>query len=248
MVIDFMSYFDDYKSRLRRNGNNVGEVYKSNTVAFINATFHASPTFRVLGVKSTQFPTITQIDARVIKVDRLGIIREVNFRPNQSLDIGAYVTFDGDTWIIFDKYGDSGSGVKVLVQQCNNTLKWKDKNGNVIEIDCVASASYLGSKSKQGKNNIDWNKLEVNLPLGQLFVFVEANPFTKQVKLNQRFILGNNVYQVVGIDDVTSVNKNGFGIIQLTVEITTRQDADDFTNRIAYNQYKVDGGTGGGFW
>lgn len=244
-----MSFLDNYTRRLRRSGNDVGEVYENNTIAFIDVTFHASPTFRVLGVKSTQFPTITQMDARVVEVERLGSLREVIFRPNQSLDIGTYVTFDDDTWIIFDKFG--GTCVKVLVARCNHTLKWKDKNNNILEVDCVASASDLGSKAKQGDNEIEWNKYDVRLPLGQLFVFVEANSSTRQVQLNHRFIFGSNVYEVVGIDDTTLVNKDGFGIIQLTIKKTTKQDADDFTNRIAYNDYSIEessGDNGGGLW
>lgn len=247
-----MSYLDKYNQRLNRNGNDVGEVYLNNTKAFIESTFHASPTFRVMGVKSSQFPAITQIDARVIEIEKLGNLREVIFRPNQSLDVGTYVTFDNDTWIIFDKFGSLGSSsVRVEVAKCNRILKWKDKNNNVIEIDCVASASDLGSKAKQNRNDIEWNKYDVRLALGQLFVFVEANPTTKQIKLNHRFIFGRNVYEVVGTDDTTSVNKDGFGVIQLTIKITTSQDADDFVNGIAFNDYPLEessGGTGGGLW
>lgn len=242
-----MGYSDKYKNRLRRSGNNIGEAYQNNTTAFMNATFDKSPTFRVLGVKSTQFPSITQMDARVIEIERMGNVREVIFRPNQSLDIGTYVTFDGDTWLIFDKYGNSGNSVKVLVQKCNSTLKWRDKNGDIIEIDCVASASDLGAKTKQSKNDIELNKYDVRLPTGQLYVFVEANPLTRQIELNQRFIFGKSVYEVVGIDDITSVNKDGFGIIQLTIKKTTSQLGDDFVNRIAVNQYTTEN-TGGGFW
>jgi hypothetical protein len=235
-------YFDKYKRRLKRNGNDIGEVYKNNTIAFIEATFHASPTFRVMGVKSSKNPEITEMDARVVEVERLGTLREVILRPNQDLDIGTYVTFDGETWIVFDKHGSAGAGksVKLVVEKCNRTIKWRDKDGNVIEHDCVASSMDLGSKAKQGKNEIEWNKYDVRLPLGQLFVFVETNADTSTIKLNDRFIFGRNVYEVVGIDDTTTVGKDGYGIIQLTIKVATIRAEDDFTNRIAYNSYTVE--------
>jgi hypothetical protein len=66
------NHIDKYKRRLGRNGDDVGKVYDNNTIAFIEATFHASPTFRVLEVKSTELTHITEIDARVVEVERMG--------------------------------------------------------------------------------------------------------------------------------------------------------------------------------
>jgi hypothetical protein len=45
---------------------------------------------------------------------------------------------------------------------------------------------------------------------------------------------------VDGIDDTTSIDNNGYGIIQMTIKITTRQEGDDFANRIAVNKYTVE--------
>lgn len=246
-------YLDKYRRRLNRNGSNTGEVYVSNTIAFIEATFHASPTFRVLEVHSTEFPLITNIDARVVEVERMGTLREVLFRPHQGLNIGTYVKFDGETWIVSDVWGDKNNQLKVMVQKCNRTLKWKDANENVLEVDCIASQSPLGSKANQGKNDIEWNKFDVRLPLGQLYVYIEKSDLTSVIRLNQRFIFGSNVYEVFGIDDTSLVDKNGHGIIQLTVKVTTKQNGDDIENRIANNVYETtdttnNGETGGLIW
>jgi hypothetical protein len=235
-------HLDKYKRRLGRNGNDVGEVYKNNTIAFIEATFHASPTFRVMGVNSNKFPEVTEMDARVVEVERLGSLREVILRPNEDLNIGSYVTFDNETWIVYDKYGSIGTGnsVKLVVAKCNRIIRWRDADGKILEFDCVSSATDLGSKAKQSKNEIEWNKYDVRLPLGQLFVFVEANKDTTAIKLNDRFIFGRNVYEVTGIDDITNVEKDGHGVVQLTVKITTVRAEDDFENGIAYNGYTVE--------
>lgn len=248
-------HLNRYIRRLSRNGNDVGEVYKNNTIAFIEATFQASPTFRVMEVKSTQFPEITEMDARVVEVERLGNLREVVLRPSDSLEIGTYVKFDGETWLVYDKYGSEGeTSIKLLVAKCNRTIRWKDKSGQTKDIDCIASSMDLGSKAKQGRNEIEWNKFDVRLPLGQLFVFIELNPDTKEIGLNDRFIFGRNVYEVTGIDDTTMVSKDGYGVIQLTISITTKQEKDDFENRIAFNKYTVEetstetGENGGRLW
>jgi len=232
-------HINRYRRRLNRSGKDVGEVYKNNTIAFIEATFHKSPTFRVLEVISTEFPNIKNMDSRVVEVERMGALREVIFKPNESLGVGTYVKFDGDTWLLFDKYGGTGStSIKMLAQRCNRSLKWKDESGNILEFECVAGATDLGSKAKQSKNDIYWNKYDVRLPIGQLFVFVELNDTTRHIRLNQRFIFGSNVYEVSGVDDTTGVSRNGFGLMQFTIKLATKRDEDDFVNGIAYNNYK----------
>jgi hypothetical protein len=149
------------------------------------------------------------------------------------------VLFDNETWLVSDVWGDIEHQQKVLVQKCNRTLKWRNAMNEVEEVNCIASQSPLGSKANQGKNDIEWNKFDVRLPLGQLYVFVERNDVTDTLNLNQRFIFGSNVYEVYGIDDISAVDKNGFGIIQLTIKLTTGQDADDFGNLIAFNVYEA---------
>ena len=232
-----MDYIDKYRQRVAKNGNDIGEAYNNNTVNFIEATFKKAPTYRLMKVHSTQFPHITEIDARVVEVERLGSLREVIFRPNQYLDIGTYLEFDGDYWLIYDRY-TAGIKTKVLVSRCNYVLKWKDKNSNIQQIKCIASSMELGSKAKQDNLGIEWNKYDVRLPLGNLFVFVEKNPLTKTIQMNQRFIFGSNVYEVIGIDDVTNTIQNGqYGIIKFFVKITTKHPEDDFENGIAYNSF-----------
>lgn len=232
------NHLDKYRRRVGRNGNDVGEVYKNNTIAFIEATFHASPTYRVMEVISSHDPDITEMDARVVEIERLGSLREVILRPTQSLEIGTVVKFDDEVWLMFDKHGGTGAtSIKMTAIRSNNEIKWHDKDGNVQEFYCVASATDLGSKSKQSKNEIEWNKYDVRLPIGQLFISCELNDATKQIKLNDRFIFGRNVYEVTGVDDMTLVN-DGYGVLQLTVKITTRREQDDFINGIAFNDYK----------
>jgi hypothetical protein len=244
--------FDKYKNRLKRTGNNVGEVYKSNTIAFIEATFASSPTFRVMEVISSEFPDIKEMEARIVSVDRLGSLREILFKPNEGLNLGSYVKFDDETWLITDKWGSLQTRYTMLCQRCNRKLKWIDRDGVLQSIDCIVSASLLGSKGNQSKLDISYNQLDVSLPIGQIFVFLERNPITKTIKMNQRFLLNSNAYEVYGIDDNSNVDKNGHGIIQLTLKLTTKVNGDDFENGIAVNKYDDDSnsstGDGGAIW
>lgn len=232
-------YFEKYKNRLRRYGDNIGESLTSNTTAFINATFNNSPTYRQAEAYAYD-KEMRLIDVRVIEVERLGTLREIILKPNDDLDIGNILKFDGESWLLYDKYGGTGgsASVKMMAIKCNNVIKWKRKDGKVASYDCVASASDIGSKAKQSKNEIEWNKYDVTLPSGQLFVSCELNEDTKTIELNDRFIFGRNVYEVTGIDDVTSVDqKKNYGVVQFTIKIDIKRATDDFVNGIAENTY-----------
>ena len=234
------NHFEKYKRRVQRNGNDVGEALTNNTIAFIESTFKASPTYRRMEVERTVngIHETFEMDARVVEIERLGSLREIILRPNDSLEIGTYVRFDGYTWLLYDKYGGTGSmSIKMLAIRCNREVKWVDRNGKLVKYNCVASATDIGSKAKQSKNEIEWNKYDVRLPLGQLFMTLELNEDSKKITLNDRFIFGRNVYEVTGVDDITNVGVDGYGVIQFTIKITTQRDEDDFENEIAWNKW-----------
>ncbi len=231
---------DKMRRRMAHKDNNEGESLKNNSVVFAQKNFHKSPSYRRMAVNSIKYPTLTEIDARVMSIERMGDIREILFRPHEGVEVGAYLTFDGDTWLVYDMYGSIDSGKsKVIVERCTEKLRWKDANDVSHEVYCVASATQLGSKSNQGKNALEWNKYDVRLPLGQIFVFVQRNELTEQLTMSQRFIFGSNAYEITGFDDVTSTGADGLGFIQITVAITTKRDEDDFENKIAYNKLDV---------
>lgn len=221
---------------MNARGKNEGESIKRNATEFANKNFHKSPSYRRMKVKSHKQPELTEIDARVMSIERMGDIREILFRPYEGVDVGCYLTFDGDTYLVYDKFGSIGAGkVKVLAEKCTEKLRWKDGNGTYFDEFCVASATQLGSKANQGKNALEWNKFDVRLPLGQIFVFVERNNKTQSLRLSQRFILGSNAYEITGIDDVTSTDVDGYGFVQVTMSVSTRRESDDFKTKIADN-------------
>ena len=240
------SYFENYKKRLKRSGSDTGDVYANNTIAFIDSTFHALPTFKVVKVKSSESPNITEIDTRIVEVERMGSLREVLFRPKQKLGIGSYIEFDGSWWIVSDLWGDKDFTSRALIQRCNHDLKWaisddwKDENGvidnnKLVSLPCLATQSPIGSKATQGKLDIQYNRYDVMLPTGQVFVYAERNEQTINIRLNQRFIFGKTVYEIYGIDDTSLTGSNGYGIIQFLAKITTIKDEDDFNNKVAIN-------------
>ena len=115
-------------------------------------------------------------------------------------------------------------------------MKWKDKSGEIHEIPCITSTSYLGSGSKSNDTGLTYNIFDVRLPIGKIFMFVELNKLTTKVELGQRFICGKKVYKVQHVDDISIVDSNYYGVLQITLALDLEyNERDDFVNGIAFN-------------
>ena len=151
-----MSYFDEYSQRLSANGKNTGDSLTNNTINFINSYFDSSSTYREIRVYTYNSgqEQIIDMDCRTVKIERMGGLKELLLRPNDDIPIGAYVELDNEMWIVYDKYGGENSvSIKAIIAKCNKMLRWINKNNQLKEYQCYASASDIGSKSKQNKTS-----------------------------------------------------------------------------------------------
>ena len=237
------SSIDRFRRRVKSQGDTAGEAITNHTEQYLINSFKDSPSYILAGVESSQYPDIKEIDTRVVSVERMGALREVIFKPKQFLDIGAYLLFDNSKWLIYDAFTNTVSP-KVIVQKCNEILKWQDtlEDGTVVEhsYPVVSGASDLGSKAKQSRSEVPYNKLDIREPIGQLFIYVESNEFTNALKIDKRLIIGDRVYKVVGKDGTTltsdlihPIHGYNYGIVYFIMQLDTMTDKDDFVNNIA---------------
>lgn len=229
------SIFKQYTDRVTSHSDNLRGRYERDTEQFINQNFDDAPTYRKIDVYSEEEP-LGEYEVRVNMIERMGNIRSILLRPHQDLNVGNMARFENRTWLMFDKFGYVDSGVKLTAMRTNYNLKWIDPDGILHAKRCYASSSDIGSKSKQSRATIEFNKYDVRLPFGQLYIFIETTEHTKKLDLNHRFIVNDIVYETIGIDNTTHV-EDGYGIIQLTVKRVTKSHKDDFELGIAYNDY-----------
>lgn len=227
--------FEDYTKRINSRGNNLRSRYEVDTENFVNENFADAPTYRLIDVYK-EYDFLAKFEARVNMIERMGNIRSILLRPNYDLNVGNMARFEDRTWIIYDKFGHTESGVKLTAMRTNHTLKWYDANNIARMIRCYASSSDIGSKSKQNRATIEYNKYDVKLPYGQLYIFIESTKDTLALDLNHRFIINNIPYEVIGVDNTTHM-EDGYGMIQFTVKRTTNHVLDDFELGFAYNNY-----------
>lgn len=232
-------YLKGYTDRVVSDGKNAGESLKHNTDRFIQQKMKDAPTYRRAKLyinKGTPLVEEFDVDIRVNKILRMGSIRNVLFRPEEKHDIGNIITFDGEDWLAYDKHGSEYSHIKMTVAQINDWLVWEDANGVIQRIPSIASTSPLGSTSKIGDNRVAYSQYHVRVPESQLLVFIELNEVTTKISIDYRFIVGKRVFKVISVDDVTYVDKNYYGVIQLTLEYDEKLLAkDNFETGIAHN-------------
>lgn len=244
-----VSVFEEYSERVNSYATNIRGRYELDTKSFILDNFDDSPTYREIEVKKHE-ESIGTYGVRVNMIERMGNIRSILLKPDEDLNVGNMTVFEDRTWLIFDKFGHKDTGVKLTAMRTNYNLKWIDRDGVLNTKRCYASSSDIGSKSKQSRANIEYNKYDVKLPFGQLYIFIETTYATRRIDLNQRFIINDIPYEVIGVDNTTHVEDDRvydeetgkpifrkYGIIQYTVKRITKHPKDDFELGIAYNDY-----------
>lgn len=208
---------------MKAYGHSDSDSIKNTTFQIANSLFEEAPNFVYVELDDEQ------VGVRVLEGTD-SHEKYLLLRPESTLDIGAIVKYKDELWLVFNTTGEMFSP-KSRVQLCNDTLKWESKDGSIYEIPTSVSSS------KSTKYDIASNELQVLMLQGGVYAYVQSNEVTRQIMHSQRFILGSNVYEISGIDDLTYVDKNNQGIIQFTLRVTTKRTEDDFVENIANNSF-----------
>ena len=234
-----MDYLDLYIKRVHSDGDNVGDALRENTHNFKNKKFKDSTTYRLAKIyknKGTDEESMDEVDVRVIEIDRQGTLRNILFRPKEERKVGNILEFDDTLWLAYDIYGSLVDDIKLRVSKINDVLKWKDESGVIREIPCITSTSYLGSGSKSNDTGLSYNIFDVRLPIGKILMFAEMNKLTSKIVVGQRFICGGKVYKVEHVDDISIIDSDYYGVLQISLSVDLKYNSkDDFINGIAYN-------------
>lgn len=108
------------------------------------------------------------------------------------------------------------------IRKMEDTLNWKDSNGN------VRSHPFHMPKSSAGMQDTD---NDLPLSIGRRDVWMQYNVQTATIYENQRFILGGrNAFKVTAYDNFSIV-----GVLRLSLERDVLYPEDDLVNNIAYN-------------
>lgn len=115
-----------------------------------------------------------------------------------------------------------------VIIECNQTLKWKDKNNNIHEYPCVSKNDSYGSKLVLNNDMIQ------NIS-SKTKITVQYNEYTKTIGKDTRFIFSHSEEDIYKSADINrSINE---GIITITCDKSELRNEDSLENNLAFNDY-----------
>lgn len=124
---------------------------------------------------------------------KLHIIKPVSI---DTVPIGAYLTFAGNTWIVY-KGKNMGSVIgDGIIRRCNSVIHVLDYYGNLVSIPMsYAKMGTLGNASHATENSI--------VAKNYISCICQLNEYSREFVENTRIILGKTAYSMRGLNDFT---------------------------------------------
>lgn len=150
--------------------------------------------------------------------------KHVDFIP-----IGAYVKFNGATWIVFNPDNVAASVGTAIVIRCNTTYNTLDYYGNIVKTPMYyAKGSILASSPyyMQYSATID----------GYQHVIMQLNDVTKGITNNTRLVLGKSAFAFYGVVDFAQEftdDQDSIHLFRADLRLQETLDTDDIVNHIA---------------
>lgn len=114
----------------------------------------------------------------------------------QTVQPGQQYRFANNIWLTYatESIATSG-GVKSLIKQCNNVLRWVDENGGLYEVPCSVTEIIKQTRdySTAGSSLV--------IPAGFFEILCQFNSRSNRIRSNQRFLLGNGGFSEDGEDN-----------------------------------------------
>lgn len=188
-----MGYYDLYKART----NMSGETYKDREInqlkRFINDKFLKSPSYHLAYISGVEEPRGFHIyDENAINKNPNK--KRILSRPNETFNVGQYVVWEDNDWLITNIDCDSTVQTKGIMQKCNNQISLYI-NDVLHKIPCCVDSTRIRLL------NTDSNKY-LEVPSTDVFIRIANNELTQNIKRNDIYKIGEQNYRVSDISDI----------------------------------------------
>ncbi len=146
--------------------------------------------------------------------------------------IGDYINWNYShkeisTWLLTSLDTQYLYNVTGRMLECNNSLRWKDKNGNLNCYPCVIKDALTYTNFKWGNSGIVQSG-------GDIVVLVQRNKETSQIDINDRFIFTGVAFKVK-----QKFNELNPDYLELYMMKVPELEGDDLVNNIAINENPI---------
>lgn len=170
---------------------------------------------------------------------KLHIIKPVSI---DTVPIGAYLTFAGNTWIVY-KGKNMGSVIgDGIIRRCNSVINVLDWYGNIVPVPMsYAKMGTLGNASHATENSI--------VAKNYISCICQLNEYSAAFQENTRIILGKTAYSMRGLNDFTrefTDDQESVHLLTFTIERSAPLPQDSLEKQCAdYESFRWDIGITG---
>lgn len=150
------------------------------------------------------------------------------FNVDETPIMGQKYKYKNNTWLTVNIQKYSSPTKNCIIHRCNNYLTFINKQNIVYKEPCVIDPA-LKFGSVYYNNSVD-------VPQGAIAIWLQMNDITKDISINDRFLIGyNQAYRVKSVINYlsdTSFDEKGSPLIRIEATLDTLQDTDDFDERL----------------
>lgn len=152
-----------------------------------------------------------------------------------TVPIGAYLTFAGNTWIVY-KGRNMGSVMgDGIIRRCNSVINVLDYYGNIVPVPMsYAKMGTLGNASHATENSI--------VAKNYISCICQLNEYSAAFAENTRIILGKTAYSMRGLNDFTrefTDDQDSVHLLTFTIERSAPLPQDSLEKQCAdYNSFR----------
>lgn len=227
-----MKYFEVYKKRLNRDGDNLREKREKDSRDTLDRNFNLINGYKKclllepedvninFGIKKP-FDVVVKSGTEELKKDFM-------LRPNSKVQNGSYITIDGeDRTYIVNITNYDGTLPVAHCYLCNEKIRLK---GCPVDFPIYENSTTFGTKGIVDNGGSKFLELD-----SKTRAYLQYNKFTERIPLGYRFIFKNRyVFSVTEIDHMV------YEHLIVTMKITEKHPNDDFENNIAWNEQPID--------
>lgn len=114
--------------------------------------------------------------------------------------VGDYIQWRNSVWMIFTKeYKTIPTHQQAKIKETNESIKWI-RNGEIVN-NGLGWWAYVssGTKYTMGVSETPY----IHVPDAKMTMYMQNNPDTKMLQMNERIFIGDNVYKIKFRDDVS---------------------------------------------
>lgn len=142
---------------------------------------------------------------------------------------GAYLTFAGNTWIVYKGTNIASVQGDGILRRCNSVINTLDWYGNLVSVPMsYAKMGTLGNASHASENSI--------VAKNYISCVCQRNDVSADFKENTRIILGKTAYSMRGLNDFTrefTEDKESVHLLTFTIERSEPLPQDSLEHQCA---------------